>query len=309
MKQHLDVSYKNCILCKKETLHHIISSNPYDYEYDIKSAKHSIVRCDHCGLIMLYPIPTVNQLLKYYPNDYTNYGEEQSSLLRHILEKMYSESQIKLVKSLIGNTGKILDVGCATGKLIGLLEKNGEWKCYGIEFKNETAEIGRRAGRKIFTGTLENLNLDSASYDLVILNHMIEHAPEPLKLLKEVYRILKKNGRMYIETPNVDCIDFKIFKDKWGCVHYPRHTFIFSRKNILKSLSMVGFETGKISFSIHTCGWALGCQNILSKYFNLNKTYGRISIYPLLLLSFVPFTILQKLFGNASVMCVVGFKH
>ncbi|MBP7216606.1 MAG: class I SAM-dependent methyltransferase [Candidatus Omnitrophica bacterium] len=297
-----------CIVCAHKKQHSVICDKPVDYEYGVLHNEHMPVQCLDCGLISLHPMPTINELKDYYPLDYCNYDDGNKSFLRRFLENLYADSLVKLVTKLIGKKGTILDVGCSNGELLGILQQRGRWICHGVEFKQEIAEAGRRKGRTIFTGTLEDLKLPAESYDLVILNHMIEHARDPEAFLKEVRRVLRKGGNVFIETPNTQSLDFMLFKEKWGCIHFPRHTFLFNPHNLKTLLTKAQFFPREINYSLHTCGWALGCQNSLVEKFKWKRRYGRIAIYPLFLCMFVPFTFLQVLGKNASVMRMIAEK-
>jgi SAM-dependent methyltransferase len=299
---------KQCVVCGVEAAHLVLFSNLKDYEYEVESDEHALIRCRSCSLLSLDPMPTTSQLKRYYPLDYCNYDESKTNAVRRTLENLYARSQVHLVQRLIGSEGTVLDVGCATGKLIGLLQERDSWVCRGVEFKDEIAELGRRRGRHIITGTIELASLPPETYDLVMLNHMIEHSDRPLEFMEQVFRVLKKGGKVFIETPNADCLDYRLFAGRWGCIHFPRHTYLFSRSNISRLLERSGFVAQKVEFSLHTCGWALGLQNVLASRFPLRRLYGRMSLYPLLLLGFLPCSVAQVLAGNGSVMRVVGIK-
>jgi 2-polyprenyl-3-methyl-5-hydroxy-6-metoxy-1,4-benzoquinol methylase len=104
----------------------------------------------------------------------------------------------------------ILDVGCGWGQLLWWLREKGYTNIQGIDIGEAQEAHGESIGLNIIrvedsTDFLENLD---SKYELVIMNHIIEHMPaaEGIKMLKAIYKALRPGGRIIVQTPNLCAI-------------------------------------------------------------------------------------------------------
>lgn len=108
-----------------------------------------------------------------------------------------------LILQNIPPSDTIVDLGCGTGDLLGLLkEKAG--RVIGVEKSPRMLEEARRrfadqeTGIELRIGQLEHLPLREAEADLAVINMVLHHLPDPLKALQEVHRVLKKGNTFII---------------------------------------------------------------------------------------------------------------
>lgn len=96
---------------------------------------------------------------------------------------------------------KILDIGCGTGDDIQLLSKFGI--VFGIEHSSEaiTNCIVSRKLNKVTRSDAEELNFKDNVFDCVVMLDVLEHLKNDTKAIKEIYRVLKKNGIAIISVP------------------------------------------------------------------------------------------------------------
>lgn len=140
------------------------------------------------------------------------------------------------------NQLKLLDVGCSNGAFIFTANQSGI-QCEGIEPAEEAALAAQKAGLKVHHGFLEESNLVKESYDIITLFEVIEHLKNPVELLNECSRLLKKNGMMVIRTANTDSWTVRILKGKWHYFNISRHgghISFFCKK----SITALGVQTG-----------------------------------------------------------------
>ena len=94
---------------------------------------------------------------------------------------------------------KVLDIGCGSGYLISELSKAINAQFYGVDvYQNEI----KNCEYKIADIT-EEIPFNNEMFDCVILGEVIEHVPNPDFLLREINRVLKKDGYLIISTPNL----------------------------------------------------------------------------------------------------------
>lgn len=99
----------------------------------------------------------------------------------------------------------LLDVGCGTGAMLSMVtSENDDIQACGIDLSEKMIEksaelLGQRV--QLIVGDSDNLPWNENYFDLVVCNASFHHFPEPLKVLKEIKRVLKPNGRVIIAEP------------------------------------------------------------------------------------------------------------
>ena len=99
----------------------------------------------------------------------------------------------------------ILDLGCATGRLLSKLDEVGYDELYGVDISESCLKLarGRTAEDKVnlAQGFLENLPFKDNSFSTAILSGVLHHLEKPLIVLNEIERLLKKSGIFIICEP------------------------------------------------------------------------------------------------------------
>jgi SAM-dependent methyltransferase len=159
-----------------------------------------VTGCEECGLVFSNPQPPPEKLTKFYAPD----GEWHPSKSRTAQDPRASRSwsrpfnviRHELEVTTPPSGARVLDFGCGTGKLLDSLQACG-WDTWGIEPALD--EPFRRHKR-----------LDSvpgeATFDLIVANHVLEHMPNPLDLLRSFARAAKPNGYLFIGVPRFDTL-------------------------------------------------------------------------------------------------------
>ncbi len=132
----------------------------------------------------------------------------------------------KLIRQIPAHCSDILDVATGTGDiLIEAQKKRNFRKCIGLDPAENMLEIARikarSAGKEIdfVLGNALHLPFDTESFDAVTIGFGIRNVRDPLKGLKEFYRVLREKGRLLI-------LEFSLPKNiviKKGYLFYLRH--------------------------------------------------------------------------------------
>lgn len=142
--------------------------------------------------------------------------------------------------------GAILDIGCGSGALLLKLRKAG-WETIGIEpDPNAAAHLTDDLGFTVFSN-IDDIKSSMKKFDLITLNHVLEHLPDPINTLQIISTFLAPNGRIVITTPNVESLASKIFKSYWRGLEPPRHFNLFSTISLTESLQISGFNVEEVS--------------------------------------------------------------
>ena len=135
-------------------------------------------------------------------------------------------------------TGKLLDVGCSVGDF--LHKAKYFYRVEGIEVNPETSLYAAKYF-KVYTDYLDNLKL-SQDYDIVTLNQILYGIANPVSLLKDIYKVLKNDGILYINTPNADSYAMQLFKGRVNHLYGYTTQNIFNIQSLNKLAETSGFK-------------------------------------------------------------------
>ena len=144
--------------------------------------------------------------------------------------------------------GTVLDVGCGAGALLIALRNVG-WQVSGLEADINAAVAVRANAMEIHVGTLENLGLQSGRFSRIILNHVIEHLPNPVGSLHECGRLLAPGGQIIVITPNLYGFAHAHFRRFWRGLEIPRHLVIFSPGSLRTAGEIAGLQVEELPYT------------------------------------------------------------
>jgi 2-polyprenyl-3-methyl-5-hydroxy-6-metoxy-1,4-benzoquinol methylase len=190
-------------------------------------------------------MPSADEIASFYPQQYW-WKATQPGILKK-LESLYRRIALRdhiafITKSAGNRSGvELLDVGCGSGTLLGLLKHRG-FQVRGLDFSSEAAAIAKSENDvEVAVGALEEVHFPDQSFDIVTLFHVMEHVTNPRRVLKEISRILRPEGAVVLQVPNIESWQFKMFGAKWYGLDIPRHVIDYSKKSMLKLLNDSGF--------------------------------------------------------------------
>jgi 2-polyprenyl-3-methyl-5-hydroxy-6-metoxy-1,4-benzoquinol methylase len=136
--------------------------------------------------------------------------------------------------------GRLLDIGSGDGDFLVRAARIG-WDVTGVEPDPKAAELSRSNGLRVLTGGLEAID-SSCSFDVITMNHVIEHVHDPVATLKRCWSLLRPGGLIWLETPNSQSYGHTVFQESWRGLEAPRHLVLFSEFSLQQALREVGFE-------------------------------------------------------------------
>ena len=151
---------------------------------------------------------------KFVLREYFGYQKKSSRNVLKYLCALFLSRFTSLNLLPFHKEGRILDVGCNNGLYLHLL-KNLGWQVWGVEIDRNACKLAKELDINIFYGNLEEAGFSESFFDVVRLNQVLEHIPDPKKTIKEARRILKKDGKLYISVPNARSFVFFLFGDAW----------------------------------------------------------------------------------------------
>ena len=238
-----------CNLCGKDDSEVILRC--HDRCFGI-SGEYNLVKCRACGLVYLNPQPQENELSRHYPRDYDQFDVErrifsQSSLYDTL--RAAKRALIGVRPTIVADRArdeskkKYLDFGCGGCENISRVRReHPAWDYFGLDISPWAYESCKKHGFDIFLGSLEQAKYPDNFFDIVDMKGVLEHLPDPMASVREVYRILKRGGSLQLSLPNINSLGFKVFKSYWFNLECPRHLFLFSPATLSAMLSETGFS-------------------------------------------------------------------
>lgn len=150
------------------------------------------------------------------------------------------QSEINAVKKLIPDEGVGVEIGVGSGRFAAPLGIK-----YGLDPSPKMAEIARQRGIEVKIGVGEELPYEDESFDFVLMVTTICFLDDVRKALKEIWRILKQNGKVIIGFVDRDSkIGKEYLKKKDRSLFYGPATF-FSVDEVTNFLKDAGFGNFK----------------------------------------------------------------
>ena len=203
-------------------------------DFSVSGESFTLLLNEEYQILKTHPQPTLDKLGSYYEfEDYISHTDGKRTLFEkmyHFIKRKAIRDKVKLINSYQPLKGKILDIGAGTGDF--LLEcKNQNWDILGIEPNDKAKGIAVGKGIK-FGDTIEKL--ESNSFDVITMWHVLEHVPDVEHQVAELKRLLKPSGTIIIAVPNFKSYDAKYYKEFWAAYDVPRHLWHFSKTAIEK---------------------------------------------------------------------------
>jgi SAM-dependent methyltransferase len=233
----------------------------FDYELLTCSNPWRIVRCVACGHGWLNPRPDASELGVIYPPDY--YAYDYESRINPVAvrgKELLDGLKFRGILARLGRTPRAyLDVGCGAGRYLRLLERRGVPRrgLFGLELDRAVVDRLRAEGYSVFAERVEDAtSLPEGGFDLVTMFHVLEHVAEPAAVVERVARWLAPDGVFAVETPNLDSLDARLFRERfWGGYHIPRHFQLFTLASLTRLLAAHGLEVESVRYQTGHSFW------------------------------------------------------
>lgn len=203
------------------------------------------VECQQCSLTMINPRPVYANILKGYTEDYSQgYINKKDKKIRRAKRK------VRKMKKIIPQ-GRWLDIGCSAGFILSVA-KAANYDTYGIEID----PLGIKHAREtlgldnIFQGTFEEHQFDENFFDIITLYDVIEHVQDLNEIVRELKRILNKDGIIEIWTPDIGHWRVPKALFEWEAIKPSEHLYYFDKSTLSMLLNKHGLKIIKKRFAL-----------------------------------------------------------
>lgn len=163
------------------------------------------VLCHRCGLVFLDPMPTADEIERYYGDDYRQHyhGDSKPRAKALLRDERGARERVALLAHLLRKGDRVLDIGAGTGAFVAAAIAAG-WKAEGIEPHRGFAAFARdHYGAPIHATSLEDAPLTDGTFELVTSSHVFEHLRTPDVAFARVHRWLKPDGVFHVHVPDI----------------------------------------------------------------------------------------------------------
>jgi len=224
---------KTCHVCGGARFYYLFSASDY-----------RVVRCDDCGLVFLNPQPSDDELARIYSADYfLGSNTEKSSQAVREIKQATARLYLSEISRYCGpDSGRLLEIGCGDGDFLVTAQAAG-WRVTGVEYSATACEKARQRLKhgEVFCGELQPARLEAEQFDLCVISDVIGHIRSPLDFLREIHRVLKPGGTLFIATPSIGSWSARLMRQKW-MEFKAEHLTYFDPQTLQTALFKSGFR-------------------------------------------------------------------
>ncbi|UCH83996.1 MAG: class I SAM-dependent methyltransferase [Candidatus Latescibacterota bacterium] len=192
------------------------------------------------------------------------------------------------IESMVGRKGRLLDVGCGDGVLLEVAADNG-WEAEGTDVATAVVRHTRDTkGLAVHQGEVEDIALERGSFDVIVLNHVLEHVRDPRATLSRLRDLLADDGVIRVEVPNVASLSaitqniqsrYNLKKNRWRHYETGHHFWFFTPRTLARTLNGAGLTPFQISAPAEQWGRVSRYKRTLNVLYRLTFWGGHLIAY------------------------------
>jgi len=199
-----------------------------------------------CGTVSIDPMPSDAELVCFYAKyqEYIRNREPNANSYRELRVRQAAEAkrQIRQLRPYLRKTDDVCEIGASFGAFLSVVRPLVRSVC-----AVEPGAGERRALNAIGIPTvssIEHLKNRQGYFSMVALFHTIEHLNNPVAFLKSIRGLLRTDGKVVIETPNINDPLIRLYDSVPFQNFYYRneHCFYFSPKTMKTVFRRAGFK-------------------------------------------------------------------
>ena len=196
-----------------------------------------IVRCAGCELVFVRNRIDSRRLDEFY--NQASGGDPSYDPDNLVCLNYYYGRLRDAIREWQPRAGRILDVGGSGGFFLDVMEG---WERHGTEIvRHDAARAAARYGANIFCGPFEAYPERSGTFDVITMQDVFDHIPDPTACLARCRRLLREGGLLVIKVHDVSCLYAKVSGRHFYAVIPPSHLFYYSRRSLATMLDRGGF--------------------------------------------------------------------
>ena len=223
----------NCILCGSRKTELLIEVDNW-----------KIMRCSECGLGILDPRPSPDEIKKLYSGHYFSDHYDQGLKIdsKRFERRIRSEThRINFFKRL-KREGRVLDIGCGYGYFLYACRLFG-YNVHGLEVSEWAYRYGsEKLKLPVSLGDIEDVHFEAKSFDVITMWHFLEHTFDPRRYIRRASEWLRRDGILIVDVPNYRGTDAMKTWNTWQGWDVPFHLYHFTPETLKRILIKFGFR-------------------------------------------------------------------
>ena len=202
---------------------------------------YDVVTCENCGFAYADGLPDQRVFDDYYraasKYEYHQRDGEESSFDRSRM----SDIADLIVPLIPRRDARILDIGCATGRLLYVLKERGFADVTGLDPSPACADAAQRLyGVPVLRGSMAEFPEMDSHFDVAIMIGVLEHIRDLDMAMQRLRSVLRHGGIAYVEVPNA--IDFHRWQNAPFQDFSIEHINFFAPISLENLFARYGFE-------------------------------------------------------------------
>ncbi|MCA1693240.1 MAG: bifunctional glycosyltransferase/class I SAM-dependent methyltransferase, partial [Actinobacteria bacterium] len=185
-----------------------------------------VYRCAKCGALAAGRVADSEVIASWYAQYYTHAAGHSRrgpwGQLWPTPKRRQEMERLRWYLSERSPAGRFLEVGTGSGERL-LQFADAGWDVVGQDLDPQAGHQARSAGITVYETAVGDLIGRERPFDLIGLNHVLEHADDPAELLRACDALLAPGGRLCIVSPNARALGTLLFGRWWFGLEQPRH--------------------------------------------------------------------------------------
>jgi SAM-dependent methyltransferase len=215
-----------CGICEHNIYEKMLIKNVpvYTFSFSDATLNFTIGECSQCGAVQLIGVPLSDTYKENHRSigNTIEYREKKKQELKEFLNKYNLVS------------GDMIEIGCGNGQYLEILRELG-YECDGWEAGEKNKLECQEKGF--------NFQHNKLQYNSVFCFYYLEHMPDPVNFIINIYNMLREDGVCLIEVPNYDYIE----KNRLWLEFTRDHRFYYRKRTLMYLLLKCGFEIESIN--------------------------------------------------------------
>ncbi len=229
----------------EEVICPLCGTSPQPFAVDYQGF--TLCQCSSCGLEFVNPRLSFDELAdKVYSDNY--FPKRDGSNKPSPETAHYINRQLADFERMLGDRKKVLDIGCGNGAFLDFA-REASWTIAGADIK--LSPDAHDLDCPLWEGRLQDIDFGGERFDMIRLNHVLEHTQDPLQELQICRELLTPNGILYLSVPNITGISprlkslqsrLHLKSHRWRHYAAMHHLFFFSPDTLRSVVERAGFR-------------------------------------------------------------------
>lgn len=232
-----------CVGCESDEADFAFKKHGFDYQ-----------SCLECGTLFLSPRPTIDQFERFYSDSPSSefWAKEFFPSVMERRKDLIFVPRVEKISSLLAahriEPKVVMDVGAGYGLFLQeWKKKHPNCRAMAIEPSKDLAGVCREKGFEVLETIVEKAQPWHGLADLVVCFEVIEHAHNPLTLVKALRTLLAPGGTLLLSGLGVDGFDIQLLWENSKSVSPPHHINFLSVRGYEQLFRRAGFTDVTVS--------------------------------------------------------------